>query len=1165
MRIIFSYILILFLWACQESRVPASKEIETHNDLLIGEYKLKNHQRLVLIGVNSDLSGYEFNAHQIGFSSPHGHDLTRVDPKFLMSFNQKGLQRVYSFEYGNSLKRRIIPSPEHDGQFYLKFKTRDHEPKLPQMLVDLTDTKLAKRPLAWLQVVSHILSFTYLAPVSVVVDQLVDITEAKKEYQAGYLERWIQMALDGQLPEFKQIVSEEELLKLGGSLRIRFRGEDPAFDTTFINNKNKVQHYKKYLDFHKEVRSSNMSKLIERANEEGLLAIPLAEDLIFLYYDLNYKINPSQYKKLITGKIDFNQIHSKYGSIFGPNESLVPIGIFSLNHPEIPLSAVDFRSPDQNIKQEDWARFLRFAVELGMSFVSNSKISTSLSLTKGAATLLVRKSGKTIFHSRLYSQAQLTALIESGALDLYTPGLLKQALLDQLSEIGLEEDQVEHYRNKVQSIQSDEGLQVVLRELILLFEDSQKEKRKWAKIHGGYVTSNKYISWMKLSAFMRSKSELKKFSQWLDKREKNQWPFNRYPSAEYPLDSIDKQTPNDIRPLILFYIAGISPTTLDYMLKNYPLPNIKHFFFDQGLGLDVFTTQSLTNPSMATLLTGHEVDRHTVRSESEIRRGDGNVARNYTDSRHETYLPIYGNNSRSFIKIEKVGLDWFYSNFEKEIRTNYLPVHKSGKSPKLDYVTTAAKMIPDFLSGVFSHDIAYSSAVGLQTAKSIKNNPGKYRLISNWYDCSDYLLRYNNQAVFYCLVEIDKRIGEILNIAKQDNLLKNAQVFLLSDKSYADGVIEFDGKQQLLDNTGFHLTKFFTGDYAQLGKYDLTVSTFSSPEPDYDVKFWQEYLIQPTRVVYRGKSNDRPKDVSVMIDPIGDNQAKLFFKHPRYAWRSALNFCDLTQYPASNGVDKFDIPSDLLNFKLRNISITNNKLRNLILKESDGGSPVQFLSKAIQDGPSLDKIRKDFMLEFDQYPSLLWNNHGAVLVVQKWYQKRRYIKYFPLDAPLCNGKELVLKQNKEKDILKVTSIITPDTWYIESDILNLLKLHDYPVVFTHLMTVFNLHPDLNQKQIEKGDLEQEIPDFVLYSHRGFNFNSGKKSQADSGHFHRRNSKILARYTELNKPLFYSSQDGLSGRALFMKDIAPTVIYNSIHSLDHPAWLKSWDDLLPYLK
>jgi hypothetical protein len=307
---------------------------------------------------------------------------------------------------------------------------------------------------------------------------------------------------------------------------------------------------------------------------------------------------------------------------------------------------------------------------------------------------------------------------------------------------------VEYYRNKIQSIQNDAGLQVVLRELILLFEDSQKEKRKWAKVHGSYITSNKFVSWMRFSSFMSNKAELKEFSKWLEKREKNHRLIKRYPTAE----NEKLESNSEIRPLIMFYIAGLSPSTLDYLLKYYPLPNIKHYFYEQGLGLDVFTAQSLSHSSMATLLTGHEVDRHTVRSESEIRRGDGKVARNYTDSRHESYLPIYANHSRSYIKLEKVGLEWFYKNFENELKTNYLPVHKSGTSPKVDYVAVAAKMVPDFLGGLFSHDIAYSSAVGLQTARAIKNNPGKFRLVSNWYSCTQYLQKYNNQALQYCLM-----------------------------------------------------------------------------------------------------------------------------------------------------------------------------------------------------------------------------------------------------------------------------------------------------------------------------------------------------------------------------------------------------------------------------
>jgi hypothetical protein len=350
-----------------------------------------------------------------------------------------------------------------------------------------------------------------------------------------------------------------------------------------------------------------------------------------------------------------------------------------------------------------------------------------------------------------------------------------------------------------------------------------------------------------------------------------------------------------------------------------------------------------------------------------------------------------------------------------------------------------------------------------------------------------------------------------------------------------------------------------------LGHYDFTVSTFSSPEPDYDVTFWQEYLIQPTRVTYRGKHNDRQSEASVLLDSIGDNQAKIFFKHPRYQWRSGLNYCELSHYKTNSSNQTLNIPKDLLDFKLRNISISHSKLRAEILQQSGGGHPVQFISKAIQDVATLEKIKIQISPDFEQFPVMLWNRDGGILVMQKWHKNRRYVQYFNINTPHCDNNELNLQVSDQLDILKMNKIVTPNTWYLESDVLNLLKHHDFPVVFTHLMTIFNLHPDLSVKQISKDDLDQEIPDIVLYSHRGFNFNSGVKTQSDTGHFHRRNSKVLARYSELNKPLFYSRENGLAARALFMKDIAPAVIYNSIETLDHPAWLKAWDDLIPYLR
>lgn len=1143
---VFIFTLSILISCNSQNRGPSS--VEVSSGIRISTYQFEGQRKLILIGVDPELSNYKFDVTEIGFKPTHPEQ-NIIDPKFLISVNERGLQRVYAFEYGNTAGRKIHQSMEDTDFFYMRTRSRDQRAKLPRMFLDLPDNKVYKRPWTYLRHLAEIVAYTPWAPIGVAASHLFDIFGAKKEYQAGYLLKWVEMALNGHLPELYNAIGEEELLKLGGSIKIRYKSENKPTDTTFINNKNKAEYYRTFMLWQKEIRSENMSKLIERCNEEGLLAVPLHDDLVYMFYDLNYKIDPERYAKLITGKIDFEKIEELYGDQVDVENSLIPIGIFTLNNKEIPISAVDFRAPNRNIKGEDWARLVRFALEVGFSFINQAAISGTLNVVKGLTTLSIRKSGSTIFNDRIYSQAHLTALLETGAIEFDYPGILKQSMLDKLAELGLDEEDEQVYREKLENSTSAEEMDRTVRELILLFEDSQKEHRKWARLHGSYMTSNKYVAWSRLKNFMKDQEELQDYNDWLVRRNRNVWYSKRYPSSV--------QGP-PLRPTIIFWLQGMSERKMHRHLRNNDLPNIKKLFYDKGMGIDTFATQPIENPSLASIWTGEEQDRHGIKSDAPIDRSDGKVDENFTDTRKETYFPKYFKKSRSFMKLEESQLKFIPHEFG-EYYTNYMPLYNGGYGPIMLYLTEAFKDIPEALSGLYSHEMVMDKATIKQTMNKLKKEPGKFNLINYYFKCPGYFIEKSNHALSYCLKTLDKGVGELIEFLKYDPRYKDAQLYLLSEAAMHGGLEEFDSKDVFLNNTGLHLVKYFAGDYYNRD-YFYSVSTNEAPEPDYDVTFLQEFYIQPFRTKYRGKKRDRPKEVSVLIDFFGDAQAKISLKDPSGDWSKRPGLCTLMEYPKGRGDGSNNIVRDLLEYKLRNIAVVDQSLRKYVMNETKM-HPVQFLAYAEKEQRVIKHIQNKTGRSFDGYPVLLQSIDGAALILQKYIDGKKHFNYIPISFKGCIDQMWDFDLMGNEDILGLSDIFKTHKWVWENDLIQLLKNHKYPVALQQLSSTFNIHSAHPMQE----KLEMEIADLVLFANYGFNFNSSNKSQADTGHFDRRNSKILMRYSELSRPLMLRHDDGLKNMAIYNKDILGVIYFNGMDEFDENRWMPQWDWMLPFLK
>jgi hypothetical protein len=1186
-----TFFLSLFLLSCvaivstynrNGQRAPASLGIQFKNqvkfdfiekyvendqhDFSLAEYDLKDGQRLILIGLNKSLNQYSFNAKDLGFRELAG-DITKIDPKFLISLNKRGVQRVYTFEYGNSSKRRLkeaMESSKSHRLYYLKDKSSDRVSRLPRLLLDVREVKSRKKWLGYLKSAMSLVGYSPFAYIKHTFDQILKVIEIKMYYQASYLSQLVEKTLTQDMfPELVKAIGKDELLQIGSSLRLRYRQENSVLTTYNITNLSKIQLYKDYLKIKNEIFTENISKLVERGNEEGLIVVPLATDLAIVYYDLNSHINPEEYDGALLDNRKLERYYKKYKDQIKDENALVALGLFTMGNPNAPNEVIDFNHPNQNLHRERIRNLSNYAVNLSLSFIPYKQIKTVLSWSKKAIKFSLTKSGRNIYTSHIFSEAQLAAILDSGTLDLESNELIINAVMDQVKELNIDPELIVQYRTILLSDASADDKREVMEGIYLHFSDFQTGNRTVSGLSGQYRFVNKMVAWKKLTRYLDNPARHKEIKRFLKEREKNTKNGQRYPSSIGETWDVEN-------PVIMFFIAGLQEKDLKLGLSKNIIPNIKKYFIEKGISYDTFTEQSLSIPSLATILTGVEMDQHGLRSNTPVSRLVSDDNTNYIDPRKDIIVPKYFRKSRSYRHIEASGYEWFFKDLgtADEMVLNFIPIYEGGATPIGDYLVEAYKDMTKIFFGNFSHSIIIDKASAAQAARKIKKSKGDLNLVVNWYTCLDNFKRLSNKAIIVCLSELDKSIGKVIEASKKDKRLQNADLYIISEGGYKGGLITHNGKEKFLNNTGLNLTKFFAGDYNSHANYNFVISTYESPTPDYDLKFLQEYYIQPFDYIYKGKHKDNKGKPVVKIDFYGDGQARLYFKNLKKGWKHHNNYYELSKYEYKlNPKNKFsktlkvNIIDDLLSMTLRNTSIVDSSLRKHI-KKTTGNRPVKFIAY-----PLVDQKFQDYMIE----KSETFFNRTAVLLKGLKYQALVLSRnngdgglefmYLPIKDFTQNSKgEYSLSTDTESDLLGLlkNDLCKKKTWYKEREFIQTHKNNEFTTMLAHFSRVFFFSEPINGNLSRVG----ERPDIILYANDGFNFNSAHKTEADQGHYTSDVTSTVFYHSSLrSEPLMSDkAQSKLMSQVFLTRDIAPYILFQAFGKRKSSNWKPNWNEL-----
>lgn len=1069
------------------SRNPAA--LGTPDNLTLAEYKISNETSLYLIGIECSYKKYICeNWEGLGFKTLKG-DITHSSPRFLILKSDERIEKVYTFEFGASKRRNISASIEHgqkDSGHYFKLPEKI-EAKLPPLLIDTLHARNHYR--SGLRITLKILEFTPVSLPSKVIQDIMRFDGNKKFYQAAYLNRLLEMALvDESFPELIEAFGKEALKDLGGGLRIKFRGSsEDVITSTGIKDINRADFYEDFIRMRTEIQSINMSKLATRASEEGFILVPYSRDFAILFYDPEIQTDPERFNNLLLNT-NIKKNEELYQRLTKSDQKLVPLGAFLLSDKVAPKKVIDFEVPQKVIRRERVEKIVDYAVEVGFLYTNTLGLSTALRTGYTGGKIFFKKKGKIYGSTMIESEAHLVALIESGLVKIEGDQVSKDVLLYYLDEMNVEESTYALYEEIFES-KNKQRIDDAIKEILLLYETKQLNKRFSQGMNESYKISNRIISWLSFKKWLQT-PDLE--NEIVDEISGKKIKSKRSPSSNLS----DSKT--ETSAAFVFMVDGLRPDRFKEAYEKGLVPHLGDFFIKNGVRFNSYTNRSLTLPSWSSILTGLDQDEHGLKSNGPMSRELAKPTENFIDPRKDILNYAFNRENRAYRHLKESLHKWLPDYFEEgEVFTNYMPVNNESFLPVNKLLKGLIKDYQKVLFGNFSGSIALDRASALETIAHLKTNPGKTKLILNWFTCVDVFSHHNNKALEYCYRELDKSFKMIVDQLKKDPAFKDGHLFLISDHGHTGGDESAHSHYKLLDegsyfnNTALNLTTLFAGSYRNYRQFDFTPYIFESPYPDNDLRFLKEFQIHPFRYKFKSKNKKERKAPDILIDYSGDSIAQIYFKHPVYGWDKRLKFNELQNFRG------LDIINELQNVKVLNTVNYDPKVKNK-LYSLHKGHPIKMIAHALNDCSVL-KMSELLPLsteQFEREPVLLMEKDKSTgLILTKMQNGEMLYQYFLLDDFMQNdnGECSAKLAQQPKDPLEQYDLIK-GKWLSKNELLKIFQDHKYPTAITSLVSTLTLSKELAKNPKRKA----EIPDLVLYSNIGFNFNSSSTTEGDHG-------------------------------------------------------------------
>jgi hypothetical protein len=620
----------------------------------------------------------------------------------------------------------------------------------------------------------------------------------------------------------------------------------------------------------------------------------------------------------------------------------------------------------------------------------------------------------------------------------------------------------------------------------------------------------------------------------LEKRAKRARPENSLHGLQSFGLSADRSS--EKRPVILFMIDGLRPDRLREAAEKGIMPNMQKLFLNNGVELKTYSTNSTTIPSWSTVVSGSEPDAHCNRGTTNGSRDPKLTLRSFIDVRvfaEPKKLYLAGKPSPTYERIlmtqgtPELKENWLPGHLPKdEALISFMPVHDGTYFPIRSIIKEFTKSgLADTAFGVLEPTHTFDLAVAKNTADRIAQNPGKHRLVINYYVGVDHDGHVGKSLIDDSMKVVDQAVGLVIEAASRDPILKDAVVMAVSDHGLRGGVEPADPEREFIpeahdmDNTTFNLPKFFTGDYPGISRQmDFVVGSHKYAERFINggiLDFWRSGVLTPHEKVWRGAANHRGRrgykdNRTMLIEPYGDGQAYHYLLED--ASRDPAiktSYHRLTNYPVQNGSQQVNLIDSLLAFSVSNTVVRGRRAADgedlqRKLERINGLRPVGLIALSLTGTNVRESVaRLTGERNFTREPVLVRafpDKAGLTLIRDEGDET--HFKYYVIEnfSQLANGEVRgKVSFNRSRDPLEMKLELKQfsQKWLTDREILTITEDSWYPTAIFSPARNLTLVPRLDGHP-EVQTLRAEIPDFIAFAALGFHFNPNALHQSDHG-------------------------------------------------------------------
>ncbi len=310
-----------------------------------------------------------------------------------------------------------------------------------------------------------------------VTDEVIESYIRRNQFHRYHAAKLLEQLVEDESADVWETMDRTQIKKIIAQARLY------SYGGIFVDDLYDQSVYEYMQDTRRLYRTQNYSRVLNRANIEGLTVKPLSKDFLIVYYD-----STKSYPR------DLNEMYLELANLrentTDRKSTLVPLGLYAIGQDSQRLLTVDYQNEGRMQRRKAVKYFADLGTQAGVTFLP-FPLNVAVFLTDKGVRYTLQKKGNTILSDLISSEAELKAVLESGIAEI-PPELVEQTrkeLANQQDNFFLNQNKNWQKARELNKVKMDNYLRSSTKELCQEFENLQENE-----FNHDYLSRNERIS-----------------------------------------------------------------------------------------------------------------------------------------------------------------------------------------------------------------------------------------------------------------------------------------------------------------------------------------------------------------------------------------------------------------------------------------------------------------------------------------------------------------------------------------------------------------------------------------------------------------------------------------------------------------------------------------------